>query len=130
MTMTESVTRTESLRELLDSSVQLVPGVAGMLAARTDGRALAYCVETKDPGALAALSAAALQLGQRLVDVLGTGGFDELTVRSPAGYVTIYAAGPHTILVVLSHRTANLARVHLGARTVATRITELRSLLP
>ncbi|WP_405983192.1 roadblock/LC7 domain-containing protein [Streptomyces sp. NBC_00158] len=101
-----------------------VPQLTGVLAASADGLVLAK--ESADQAeSLAALTAAALGVAQRLSDCTGQGGFRELLVRGEHGYVATYAAGDAAVLTLIADPRVNVGRLHLEARRSTLRITEL-----
>ncbi|MGY0018033.1 roadblock/LC7 domain-containing protein [Streptomyces sp. cg35] len=102
-----------------------VPQVTGALAASVDGLVLAQDTPGIEPEGMAALTAAALGVAQRLSDATGQGGFRELLVRGTDGYVATYAAGGSAVLTLLAEDRVNVGRLHLEGRRSGTRIGEL-----
>ncbi|MEU6947387.1 roadblock/LC7 domain-containing protein [Streptomyces sp. NPDC046332] len=102
-----------------------LPQLTGALAASADGLVLAH--DTADTGAegVAALTAAALGVAQRLTESTGQGRFRELLVRGEGGYVATYAAGGAAVLTLLAEPRINVGRLHLEARRSSARIGEL-----
>ncbi|MCX4550663.1 roadblock/LC7 domain-containing protein [Streptomyces sp. NBC_01387] len=101
-----------------------VPLIGGALAATVDGLVLAQDAAA-EAESVAALTAAALGVAQRLTETTGQGGFRELLVRGENGYVATYAAGPSAVLTLLARPRVNVGRLHLEARRAGTRIGEL-----
>ncbi|WP_371477698.1 roadblock/LC7 domain-containing protein [Kitasatospora sp. NBC_00315] len=99
-----------------------VPHLAGGLVASVDGLLIAHDTHGTEPAGLAALTAAALGLAQRLADTTGQGDFRESLVRGEHGYVATYAAGSACVLTVLAHPDVNVGRLHLEARRSAERV--------
>ncbi|NEB77152.1 hypothetical protein G3I40_18280, partial [Streptomyces sp. SID14478] len=102
-----------------------VPQVTGALAASVDGLVLAQDTPGVEPEGVAALTAAALGVAQRLADATGQGGFRELLVRGTDGYVATYAAGDTAVLTLLAQDRVNVGRLHLEGRRSGARIGEL-----
>jgi len=102
-----------------------VPHLAGGLVASVDGLLMAHDTHDTEPSGLAALTAAALGVAQRLADVTGQGDFRESLVRGEHGYVATYAAGTVCVLTVLAHPDVNVGRLHLEGRRSAERIGTL-----
>lgn len=102
-----------------------VPGVRGCVVASLDGRPVAHSLDDIEPGAAAAVLASTLSLAQRVGELCGPGPLDELTVRSEAGYVHVYALGEHHVLAVLSERALNVARLGLEIRSTASTLVRL-----
>ncbi|MFE2377643.1 roadblock/LC7 domain-containing protein [Streptomyces sp. NPDC059398] len=114
--------------EVLDELRRLrvrVPLISGALAASADGLVLAQDTTSAEAESVAALTAAALGVAQRLTETTGQGAFRELLVRGEHGYVATYAAGPSAVLTLLAQPRINVGRLHLEARRSSTRIGEL-----
>ncbi|WP_424215206.1 roadblock/LC7 domain-containing protein [Streptomyces sp. BI20] len=107
-----------------------VPQLTGVLAASVDGMVLGQDTPAGEAEAVAALTAAALGVAQRLTDTTGQGDFRELLVRGEHGYVATYAAGRTVVLTLLAESRANVGRLHLEARRSSLRIGELVDALP
>ncbi|MFH7595472.1 roadblock/LC7 domain-containing protein [Streptomyces racemochromogenes] len=102
-----------------------VPQLGGALAASVDGLVLAQDSAAAEAESVAALTAAALGVAQRLSDCTGQGGFRELLVRGENGYVATYAAGEAAVLTLIAEPRVNVGRLHLEARRSSVRIAEL-----
>lgn len=102
-----------------------VPQLTGALAASADGLVLAHDSAAAEAESVAALTAAALGVAQRLSDCTGQGGFRELLVRGEHGYVATYAAGETAVLTLIAEPRVNVGRLHLEGRRSTLRITEL-----
>ncbi|MFD8145592.1 roadblock/LC7 domain-containing protein [Streptomyces sp. NPDC059708] len=102
-----------------------VPQLSGALAASVDGLVLAQDSAATAAESVAALTAAALGVAQRLSDCTGQGGFRELLVRGEHGYVATYAAGEAAVLTLIAEPRVNVGRLHLEGRRSSVRITEL-----
>ncbi|MER5636840.1 roadblock/LC7 domain-containing protein [Kitasatospora sp. NPDC002227] len=102
-----------------------LPHFAGAVVASVDGLLLAHDTHDTEPSGLAALTAAALGVAQRLADATGQGEFRESLVRGEHGYVATYAAGSVCVLTLLSYPDVNVGRLHLEGRRSAERIGAL-----
>ncbi|MEV5611013.1 roadblock/LC7 domain-containing protein [Streptomyces sp. NPDC052225] len=118
------VDEAELLAELQRLRVR-VPQLTGALAASVDGLVLAQDTPGVEPEGVAALTAAALGVAQRLADATAQGAFRELLVRGTEGYVATYAAGDTAVLTLLAEDRVNVGRLHLEGRRAGTRIGEL-----
>ncbi|MET8473361.1 roadblock/LC7 domain-containing protein [Streptomyces sp. NPDC006422] len=114
----------ELLAELQRLRVR-VPQLTGALVASVDGLVLAGDTPGVEPESVAALTASALGVAQRLADATGQGAFRELLVRGAEGYIATYAAGEAAVLTVLAEDRANVGRLHLEGRRTGARIGEL-----
>ncbi|MFF3325443.1 roadblock/LC7 domain-containing protein [Streptomyces sp. NPDC002889] len=102
-----------------------LPQLTGAFAASVDGLVLARDAADTEAESVAALTAAALGVAQRLTETTGQGGFRELLVRGEGGYVATYAAGSSAVLTLLAEPRINVGRLHLEARRAGVRIGEL-----
>ncbi|MEU9702347.1 roadblock/LC7 domain-containing protein [Streptomyces sp. NPDC014870] len=102
-----------------------LPQLTGALAASIDGLVLAHDTVDAEAEGVAALTAAALGVAQRMTESTGQGGFRELLVRGEGGYVATYAAGGAAVLTLLAEPRINVGRLHLEARRSSARIGEL-----
>ncbi|MFD3538168.1 roadblock/LC7 domain-containing protein [Streptomyces sp. NPDC058662] len=114
----------EILAELRRLRARL-PQLTGALAASADGLVLAHDSAATEAESVAALTAAALGVAQRLSDCTGQGGFRELLVRGERGYTATYAAGEAAVLTLIAEPRVNVGRLHLEARRSSLRISEL-----
>ncbi|MFI5663167.1 roadblock/LC7 domain-containing protein [Streptomyces sp. NPDC051684] len=114
----------ELLAELQRLRVR-VPQLTGAIVASVDGLVLAGDTPGVEPESVAALTASALGVAQRLADATGQGAFRELLVRGVEGYIATYAAGDAAVLTVLAEDRANVGRLHLEGRRTGARIGEL-----
>lgn len=115
---------TAAIADRLRETQSTLTGVTGMMLAGSDGRPVAHVLEPDQANAAAAVGAASLSLGQRLADLVGPGRLSELTVRSPDGYVLLYAVGERHVLMVLTVASANIARINLACRDLCRELGE------
>ncbi|MCX4744304.1 roadblock/LC7 domain-containing protein [Kitasatospora sp. NBC_01287] len=102
-----------------------VPHLAGGLVAGVNGLLLAHDTHDTDPDGLAALTATALGVAQRLADATGQGEFRESLFRGEHGFIATYAAGPNCVLTLLSHPDVSIGRLRLEGRRSAQRLAEV-----
>lgn len=115
---------TEVLEELHRLRAR-VPGLTGALAATSDGLVLAQDAAPVEAEPVAALTAAALGVGQRLTEATARGAFRELLVQGEEGCVATYAAGATAVLTVLAGPDTSVGRLHLEARRASAHIGDL-----
>ena len=117
------------MRYLLDGLVQDVPGVVGALVASVDGFALASNVPvdlpSTDAAGLAAMSAAALGVSNRLVGAVGREPASEVILRSPAGHVLVYRIADVAALTVLTDASIDVEQLSVVSRDLANGIEQL-----
>jgi len=112
------------VQEMLESHSRKLSGLTGLVLAGTDGRPVAHVVPEDTADATAAVSASSLQLARRLADLLGDGELHEIVVRSANGYVIVLAVGTQWVLVALTVRSANVARLNLAFRDLVPALEE------
>lgn len=103
-----------SMRQLIDDVVDGVPGVTGALIASADGFVLASRLPDGpglDPSAIAAMSAAALGLATRLVQLGGASPALVSVHRSRHAQVFVFAIADSAALTLLADRGADAERV-------------------
>jgi predicted regulator of Ras-like GTPase activity (Roadblock/LC7/MglB family) len=111
---------------VLDSLRSEVSGVVGSVIAGVDGLLLLHDLSGgPEPHDLAALAAATFGLGRQTGLALRYGPFRESTVRSHRGYFSVYAINDRALLAVMGGEGLNIARLHLEARAVTSRLAEL-----
>jgi len=117
------------MRYLLDQLVQGVPGVIGALVSSVDGFALASNVPldlpSTDAAGLAAMSAAALGVSNRLVGAVGRDPARELTLRSPSGHVVVCRIANVAVLTVLTDASTDVEQVKVVSRMVTDGIEQV-----
>ncbi|WP_436528820.1 roadblock/LC7 domain-containing protein [Actinoplanes sp. HUAS TT8] len=108
-----------------------VPGVLGCVVAGVDGLLMLYDTTTgTEPHDVAALAAGAHGISRTTGAVLGQGGFSDVTIHNQNGYLSVYAIGELALLVVIGDGQLNIARLHLEARPVTNRLSEMLQIRP
>jgi len=74
---------------------------------------------------LAALTAAALSLAQRLAREVGQGTLREALTRSSGGYVAIYAIGAAAVLVLIGDEGLDVGRLHRESRAAVENLEKI-----
>ncbi|MFC7548167.1 roadblock/LC7 domain-containing protein [Plantactinospora sp. GCM10030261] len=119
---------TSALHAELSRLRQRVPGVRGCVLATMDGLLVDGDMSRGgEPHDLAVLAASAFGVGRQCGLGLRQGAFREATIRSDAGYFTVYAVTENALLAVLTDDGADIGWLHEEARPVAERIAELLS---
>lgn len=113
------------LREELRTLRDQVRHLHGGMIASADGMVIAHDLRDIEPDGLAALTAAAIGVAQRLTEATGRGGFEESLTRGADGYIACYAAGRSAVLTAVASPDTNVGRLHLQARQAAGRIGAL-----
>jgi uncharacterized protein len=107
-----------------------VTGITGTAVASRDGLIIREDTGGVDPDNLAALTATALSLAQRIASEAGQGTLREAVTRSSGGYVALYAVGSSAVLVLIGDEGLDIARLHRESRAAVDNIETLLALTP
>lgn len=114
------------LKTHLETLKNAVPELRGVLLASNEGLPVAHSLSNgSDPNRVAAMAAAATNLGKRISDSLATGPLSEVSVRGEEGMFFVYQAGPKAVLAVMGPMGSNAGLIHLEARAIAKEIGDL-----
>jgi uncharacterized protein len=102
-----------------------VIGITGAAVASRDGLIIRDDTSGMNPDNMAALSAAALSLAQRLAGEAGHGTLREAITRSSGGYVALYAVGAAAVLILTGDEGLDTARLHRESRATVENIEAL-----
>jgi uncharacterized protein len=102
-----------------------ITGITGTAVASRDGLIIREDTGGVNPDNLAALTAAALSLAQRLAREAGQGTLREALARSSGGYVAIYAIGATAVLVLIGDEGLDVARLHRESRAAVENMEKI-----
>ena len=86
------------LKGLLENLRNSIPELRGVLLASNEGLPIAHSLSNgSDPNRVAAMAAAATNLGRRISESMATGQLAEVSVRGEEGMLFVYAAGPKAV---------------------------------
>src|SRR5580704_13623573 len=111
----DSMAKGEALRIHIESLRSAIPELKGVLLASNGA----------EPNRVAAMAAAASQLGRRVSDSISAGTLGEISIQAEEGALFVYSAGSKAILAVLSPQGGNAGLIHLESRAVAKDIGDL-----
>ncbi|WP_377569186.1 roadblock/LC7 domain-containing protein [Micromonospora sonneratiae] len=118
----------ESSRAMLAELAALrdrVSGVLGCVLAGVDGLLILNDAGPGiEPHDVAAMAAATVGLSRQFGRALHQGVFQECTVRSTQGHFAVYSVGEWAVLAVRATEGLNIARLHLEARAMASRLAD------
>ncbi len=118
--------KVEVLKNHLETLKGAIPDLKGVLLASNEGLPIAHSFNNgTDPNRVAALAAAASQLGRKISENLGSGALGEISVQAEEGALFVYSAGTKAILAVVTPQGANAGLIHLEARQTAKDIGDL-----
>src|SRR5207253_7513797 len=116
----------DALKAHLESLRNAIPELRGVLLASNEGLPVAHSLSNgNDPNRVAAMAAAASNLGRRISDSVATGVLSEVSVRGDDGMLFVYAAGPKAVLAVIGDKVSNAGLIHLESRAIAKDISDL-----
>jgi uncharacterized protein len=123
----------EALQKQIEILRSAIPELRGVLVASTEGLPVAHSIAGgADPARvaamadrIAAMAAAACNLGKRISESLSVGGLVEISVTGSEGQIFLYTAGSKGVLAVIAPKGGNAGLIHLEARTIAKDIGDL-----
>lgn len=119
------MSRTEQISKLLKTLSTNTPDVEGAALIDNDGLMIASALGgDADEDSVAAMSAALLGLGERIVSELGRGSFELVMIRGTAGYIIMTRCGPDAVLAVLAASTAKLGLIFLDVSRTAKELSK------
>jgi len=112
----------DRLRELQASS----PDIEASAIVSIDGLSIASAMpQNVEEDRVSAMSAAMLSLGDRIVQELNLGAFDQVYIRGKNGYVLLMAVGVEAVLTALARDQAKLGLIFLDMRRATEDIDKL-----
>ncbi|MDO5093073.1 MAG: roadblock/LC7 domain-containing protein [Propionibacteriaceae bacterium] len=114
------------LQHLLQSFVTSTPDVEGAVLVSTDGFPLASALaHGADEDRAAAMGAAALSMGSRIVGELQRGALEQVLIKGRDGYVILVQAGEDTVLEAISTDEGKLGLLLYEIKYTAREIAKL-----
>src|SRR5258708_19502941 len=122
----------EALQKNIETLRAAIPELRGVLIASTEGLPVAHSIAGgADPARvaamadrIAAMAAAAVNLGKRVSESLSVGALVEISVTGADGQIFIYSAATKGVLAVIAPKGGNAGLVHLEARAVANDVAD------
>jgi len=112
----------DRLRKLQASS----PDIEASAIVSIDGLSIASAMpQNVEEERVSAMSAAMLSLGDRIVQELNLGVFDQVYIRGKDGYVLLMAVGVEAVLTALARDQAKLGLIFLDMRRASEDIYKL-----
>ena len=113
----------DALKNHIESLRNAIPELKGVLLASNEGLPIAHSLSNgSDPNRVAAMAAAASNLGRRISDSMSAGSLNEVSIRAEEGVLFFYSAGAKAVLCVIGPQGSNAGLIHLEARGTATEI--------
>lgn len=120
----------EALQKQIETLRTAIPELRGVLVASSEGLPVAHSIAGgADPARIAAMAdriaamaAAAINLGRRVSESLSVGALVEVSVTGAEGQIFLYAAGTKAVLAVIAPKGGNAGLIHLEARSIAKEV--------
>jgi predicted regulator of Ras-like GTPase activity (Roadblock/LC7/MglB family) len=118
--------RSEQLTKLLRTLSSTTPDIEAAAVVDNDGMMIASSLPADiEEDNVAAMSAAMLGLGERIVSELRRGQFELVSLKGKEGYVILVRSGPDAVLSVLASGSAKLGLIFLDSARTAKEIARL-----
>ncbi len=119
------MSRLARLNEVLEELQRSSGDVEAAAVVSPDGLIIASSLpQSVEEMQVAAMSAAMLSMGARIVSELDRGELDQLYVRGTKGYVLAVNAGPDAVLLAMARREAKLGLIFLEISRAAAKVAE------
>jgi predicted regulator of Ras-like GTPase activity (Roadblock/LC7/MglB family) len=116
----------ERIEDILKNLRTVTPDVEGAVLVDKDGLPIASVLASGvDDSHVAAMAAAILGIGGRVVQELQKGGLNRVLIQGEEGYILFVGAGKETVLTVLTTERAKLGMIFLDANRAAKQIANL-----
>ena len=117
------MSKSDQLAKILKTLSTTTPDVEGAAIIDNDGLMIASALSADlDEDSVAAMSAALLGLGERIVAELKRGAFEMVMIRGSAGYTILVRAGDGAVLAALTTKQAKLGLIFLDVTRAATEV--------
>lgn len=120
------MSRAEKITKTIRTLSTNTPDVQAAAVVDNDGLIIASALpQETDEDSVAAMSAALLGLGERIVAELERGTFELISLRGDEGYVILCRCGPDAVLSVLAGKGAKLGLIFLDAVRASKEVARL-----
>src|SRR5258708_18923053 len=97
----ETMAKVEQLKTQIEALRNAIPELKGVLLASNEGLPIAHSLSNgADPNRVAAMAAAASNLGRRITESMAVGNLGEVSVMADDGALFVYSAGSKALLAV------------------------------
>ena len=120
-----TMSRKEQFVAVIQQLRENVPDITGIMVASVDGLAIATDFPEEEAARVAAMSASALGLGNRITKTTQLGDMVDMMIEGKNELLIIYMAGPGAILALRAPRRANLGLIRLEGPKSAKQVAEL-----
>ena len=113
-----------ALKTIIEQLQLALPKVRSVIVARNDGLPLVQTVSQGDATKVAAMTATAISLNKRIINIANAGDLTETTISGSEGQILLYAAGPRAVLALTADSKANVAMINHKSRIAAQAIAD------
>lgn len=120
------MSRADSITKLIKQLASNTPDLEASAVIDNDGLMIASALGADvDDDAVAAMSAALLGIGERIVKELGRGQFEMVMTKGNEGYVILVRCGRDAVLSVLTSASAKIGLIFLDVKRTAAEVARL-----
>ena len=125
--MSEIDTRIESITKVLEESKTRIKEIEGMLLVTREGLPISSTTlpNTTDEDRMAAMSAAALNLAERVVEELEKGMLKEMVIKGDSGLILVVQVGEEAVLTATTSSDAKLGLILLELKRTAKSVVQM-----
>jgi len=125
--MNEIEDRISQITGLLSESKKRIPDIEGLLLVTRDGLPIAatQLAESTDEDRMSAMTAASLNLSERVLEELAKGELMEMIIKGNEGLVIIIQAGLEAVLTATTLTDAKLGLILLELKRTAKSVNQL-----
>lgn len=120
------MSRADTITKLIKQLATNTPDIEASAVIDNDGLMIASALGADvDDDSVAAMSAALLGIGERIVRELARGEFEMVFTRGTDGYVILVRCGRDAVLTVLTTSNAKIGLIFLDVKRAAAEISKL-----
>lgn len=122
----EIMDRLAQIEGLLNNVKMRIPDIQGLVVVTKDGLPIAASIDSRiDEDRISAMTAASLNLAERVVMELNRGILGEMIIKGNEGLVIIMDAGEEAVLTGITHSDAKLGLVLLDMKRASRKLAEM-----
>ncbi|MHA1167325.1 MAG: roadblock/LC7 domain-containing protein [Candidatus Hodarchaeales archaeon] len=122
----EIMDRLAQIEGLLNNVKMRIPDIQGLVVVTKDGLPIAASIDSRiDEDRISAMTAASLNLAERVVLELNRGIMSEMIIKGNEGLVIIMDAGEEAVLTGITHSDAKLGLVLLDMKRASRKLSEM-----
>lgn len=124
--MSEIDNRIDRITQVLEDSKKRIHAIDGLLLVTRDGLPIASTqLANTDEDIMSAMSAAALNLAERVVEELGKGTLKEMVIKGDLGLIIVIQVGEEAVLTATTTSEAKLGLILLELKRTAKSVVQM-----